>query len=86
MARDLGTVLGGQGRSNEAATRTDAAMNNLARKQAALADLEQELATELTQIDQTWRDKATTIETIDVALKKGDIRVTALALTWMPIT
>lgn len=85
MARDIGAALGGQGRSNEAATRTDAAMNNLARKQAALADLETDLATELAEIDQTWRDKAAAVETVEVGLKKGDIRVTALALAWMPV-
>ena len=85
MARDIGAALGGQGRSNEAATRTDAAMNNLARKQAALTDLEADLATELAEIDQTWRDKAAAVETVEVGLKKGDIRVTALALVWMPM-
>ena len=85
MARDLETALGGQGRQHEASTRTDAAMNNLARKQAALADLEQELARELVEIDATWAAKAAAVETVEVTSKKSDIRVTALALVWLPV-
>ena len=84
MARDLGTALGSQGRSNEASTRTDSAMNNLTRKQAALADLEQELAQDLAEIDAEWTAKAAVVETVEVTLRKSDIRVTALALVWMP--
>ena len=86
MARDLGTALGSQGRSTEASTRTDSAMNNMARKQAALADLEQDLATELAEIDATWTEKAAAVDTVEVSLKRSDIRVTALALAWLPVT
>ena len=90
----LGAVLGGRrsarsmsrgmGSTRQAESRTDAAMNNVARKQAALADLEHDLATELAAIDAEWTAKAAAVETVAVPLKKGDIRVTALALTWVP--
>jgi len=85
IARDIGSALGGQGRSKEASTRTDTARNNMARKQQALADLEQELAAELVEIDQTWQEKAAAVETVDVRLKRNDIRVSAFALVWMPV-
>ena len=91
----LGAVLGGRrsarsmsrglGSTRQAETRTDAAMNNMARKQAALADLERDLAQELADIDAGWAAKAAAVETVEVPLKKGDIRVTALSLTWLPV-
>jgi hypothetical protein len=85
MARDMGAVLGGQGRSTEAARRVDSARNQAQRKQDALATLEQDLATELAEIDATWTAKAAAVETVEVGLEKSDIRVTALALVWVPV-
>jgi hypothetical protein len=85
MARDVGAVLGGQGRSAEAARRVDSARNQAARRQDALATLEQDLATELTEIDATWAARAAAVETVDVGLEKSDIRVVALALVWVPV-
>jgi hypothetical protein len=92
----LGAVLGGRrsarsmsrgmGATRQAETRTDTAMNNVARKQAALADLEHDLATELAAIDAEWTTKAQAVETVEVPLKRSDIRVTALALTWLPVS
>ncbi|HEY8545892.1 MAG TPA: DUF87 domain-containing protein [Acidimicrobiales bacterium] len=91
----LGAVLGGRRRARsmargmtsarQAQARTEAAMNDEARKQAALAELERDLADELAAIDAEWREKAAAVETVDVALKKSNIRVTALALTWFPV-
>jgi hypothetical protein len=85
MARDVGAVLGGQGRSAEAARRVDSARNQAQRKQDTLATLEHDLATELAEIDATWTAKAAAIEAVDVGLEKSDIRVTALALVWVPV-
>lgn len=85
MARDMGAVLGGQGRSAEAARRVDSARNQAQRKEGALATLEHALATELAEIDSRWAEKAAAVETVEVGLEKSDIRVTALALVWTPI-
>jgi hypothetical protein len=84
MARDVGRVLTGRGRSGEAAQRVETARNRVDERQQALADLEADLATELTAIDDEWAAKAAEVETVDVPLEKGDIRVTSLVLAWVP--
>jgi len=80
----MGAVLGDQGRSAEAARRVDSARNQARRKQDSLATLEQDLATELAEIDTRWSDKAAAVETVAVGLERSDIRVTALAVVWVP--
>jgi hypothetical protein len=85
MAHDMGAVLGGQGRSAEAARRVDTARNQAQRRQDALATLEHDLAAELAEIDARADAKAAAVETVEVGLEKSDIRVTALALVWVPV-
>jgi hypothetical protein len=84
MARDMGRVLTGRSRSGEAAQRVETARNRVAEREQALADLEADLARDLTVIDDEWRAKAAEVETVDVPLEKSDIRVTALSLVWVP--
>ena len=84
MARDMGRVLTGQGRSDEAAQRVETAENRASERQQALTNLEADLAAELTAIDEEWNAKAAEIETVEVPLEKSDIRVTALSLVWVP--
>jgi Helicase HerA, central domain len=84
MARDVGRVLTGRSRSGEASQRVETARNRVADHQRALADLEADLARELTAIDDEWRAKAAEVENVDVPLEKSDIRVTALSLVWVP--
>jgi hypothetical protein len=84
MARDVGRVLTGRSRSDEASQRVDTAQNRVGERQQALADLEADLARDLTAIDDEWRAKAAQLETLEVPLEKSDIRVTALSLVWVP--
>ena len=84
MARDVGRVLTGRSRSGEAAQRVETAQNRASERQQALADLEADLAAELTAIDDEWNAKAAEIETVEVPLEKSDVRVTALSLVWVP--
>jgi hypothetical protein len=84
MARDVGRVLTGRSRSGEAAQRVETATNRMTERQQALAELEADLARELTAIDDEWRARAAEIETVDVPLEKRDIRMTSLALVWVP--
>ena len=84
MARDVERVITGRSRSGEAAQRVETAQNRVGERQQALADLEADLAAELTAIDDEWRAKAADVETVDVPLEKSDIRVTALSLVWVP--
>ncbi|HEY7071130.1 MAG TPA: DUF87 domain-containing protein [Acidimicrobiales bacterium] len=84
IARDLGRAMTGHGRSDQAAQRVRTAENRAQDRQEALADLEADLAQELTAIDDEWSAKATAVETVDVPLEKTDIRVTARFLVWIP--
>jgi hypothetical protein len=84
LARDLGRVLTGRSRGDEAAQRVQTADHRVRDKQAALAALEADLARDLTAIDDEWRAKAADVVSVDVPLEKSDIRVTSLSLVWVP--
>jgi hypothetical protein len=57
----------------------------VARLEADLAALETELAEEITEIDARWMDAAKQITTIEVPLERTDVKVTHLALAWLPV-
>ena len=84
MARDVGRVLTGRGRSGEASQRVETAQNRVEEREQALADLEADLAVDLTAIDDEWAAKAAEIETVDVPLERSDVKVTSLVLAWVP--
>jgi hypothetical protein len=85
MARDMGRVLTGQGRRDEAAQRVRTAENRAADRQEALTKLEADLARDLAAIDEKWAAKAAAIEPIEVPLERSDIRVTARCVVWIPV-
>lgn len=85
IASKMGTVTRRRGRTNEAAKRVEAARNRVHEKVEALADLEAELADELAVIADDWDAKATAIETLEVPLEKSDVKVSHLALVWIPV-
>jgi hypothetical protein len=85
MARDIGGVVRGQGRGREAAQRVSTAEARVEDKRDALAALEADLADELAALDATAREEAAAIEPVEVPLEKSDIRVTQLALVWIPV-
>jgi hypothetical protein len=80
-----GTAAGRRGRSRASEERVDAAENKVAGLHADLEDLEAELAEELTEIDARWMALAKDITTTSVALERTDVKVTQLALTWLPV-
>jgi hypothetical protein len=86
VARDIGSALGGSGRSAEASRRVESARNQIARKQEALATLQNDLADQLAEIDADWASKAAAVDTVEVSPRKSDIRVTVLTLLWIPVT
>ncbi len=49
-------------------------------------DLEDELRTDLEEINDRWEDAAVEIEPVDIGLEKNDISVTDLTLVWVPVT
>ena len=80
----LGTATGRRGRTRASEERVDAAENKVERLQASLADLEQDLAEDVTAIEARWTDAATDITSLRIPLEKTDVRVTQLVLAWLP--
>ena len=74
-----------RGRSSEAGQRAETASNRVEEKAQALADLEADMADELAAIAAEWDAKALAIEPLEVPLEKSDIRVSSLALVWIPV-
>ncbi len=88
----LGSILGKAGsaagrrtRSATADDRLDAAENKLEGLHRQLEDLEAELAQEVTDIDAKWMAMAKQITTLPVGLERTDVKVTQLALGWIPV-
>jgi hypothetical protein len=84
IARDVGRVVAGKGRSDEAAQRVRSARNREEDRVEALERLEADLARDLTAIDDEWDGRAAEVETVDVPLERSDLRVTARSLVWVP--
>jgi hypothetical protein len=53
-------------------------------KQAELAELESELASEIQAIADKWARAAADITPLSVALDKSDVRLRELFLAWLP--
>ena len=88
----LGSILGKAGsaagrrtRTAAAGDRLDAAENKLEGLHRQLEDLEAELTQEVTDIDAKWMSTAKNITTSSVALERADVKVTQLALVWIPV-
>jgi hypothetical protein len=84
IARSVGGMATRRSRTGEASQRVSAASNRVEEKAQALADLEADMADDLATIADEWDAKATAVEPLDVALEKSDIRLTDLALVWIP--
>ncbi|MGH9275883.1 MAG: hypothetical protein ACRDZU_14655, partial [Acidimicrobiales bacterium] len=85
IAGKVGQVARRRGRTSEAAKRVATASNRVEEKSQALLDLEADMADELAGIVDEWEARASNVQTIDVPLERSDIRVTTLALVWIPV-
>ena len=88
----LGSILGRAGgaagrrtRTAAAGDRLDAAENKLEGFHQQLEDLETELTQEVTDIDAKWMATAKNITALQVGLERTDVKVTQLALVWIPV-
>lgn len=81
----VGRAAGRSSKTSAAASRVAAAKNKVARLEAQLADVEHELTEELAEIDARWRSDAAMIDTMSIGLEKTDMKVTHLALVWIPV-
>jgi hypothetical protein len=81
----LGRAVGRSGKTSAAGSRVEAAKSKVARLEGQLADIEAELVEDLTEIDAAWKAKAADITTMSIGLEKSDVKVTHLALAWVPV-
>ena len=65
--------------------RLDAAENKLEALHQQLEELEVELTQEVTDIDAMWMATAKNISVLQVGLERTDVKVTQLALVWIPV-
>ena len=72
-------------RTAAAGDRLDAAENKLEGLHRQLEDLEAELTQEVTDIDAKWMATAKNVTDVKVGLERTDVKVTQLALVWIPV-
>lgn len=82
----LGRAVGRRSKTGAAGERVEEARNKIDRLEDELADIEAELAEELTEIDARWTDKAKQVTSMEVPLEKSDVKVTSLVLGWVPVS
>jgi len=82
--RALGGAASRRGMTTRAAERKRSAEEKVELAEADLADLEQEILDEVTELDESWAQKAESIETVPIRLEASDVRVVETALVWVP--
>jgi hypothetical protein len=80
-----GSAAGRRSRTAAAGDRVDAAHNKAEGLHQQLEDLDAELTQEITAIDAKWMAAAKNITTSPVSLERTDVKVTQLALVWIPV-
>jgi Helicase HerA, central domain len=80
----LGRAAGRTGKTSAAGSRVDAAQGKVERLGVQLEEVEAELAGELTEIGDRWTKMAGAVTTTSIALERSDVKVTQLALAWIP--
>lgn len=70
---------------NSDGERVDEAKGKIGRIDVQLAKLDADLVTEITTIEARWSAAAGAITTVPVSLERTDVRVTQLALAWVPV-
>ena len=81
-----GAAAGRRGSTNAAGKRVEAADNKRELLTEDLAELESELETEIAEIDARWMDTAKAIEATRIGLEATDVKVTQIALAWIPVS
>ena len=71
--------------SSGAAARVDRARQQVEAKADDLAELEDDLAGRLLELDERWTARADAVEPVEVGLEKADITVHDLRLVWLPV-
>jgi hypothetical protein len=81
---DAGTAARRRGTTSAAGSRVDAAENKVDRLADQLAELEADAAADVAEIAEKWDSLAEKVTTLEVGLERTDVKVTHLALAWIP--
>ncbi len=82
---DAGTAARRRGSTSASDRRVDAAENKVARLVEQYDELEIELDDDVTAITERWDAAAAAITSMTVGLERTDVKVTHLALAWLPV-
>ena len=85
MLGDAGTAARRRGSTSASGRRVDAAENKAARLSDQLAELEADVAADIADIAEKWDTLAANVTTLAVGLERTDVKVTHLALAWLPV-
>lgn len=86
VAADLRRAANNRGQTRRTNQRLDTAQDQVVDAVDDLAVLEDELATDLLDIDHRWMVAAGQITDVDVRLEKSDVTVESAILVWVPTT
>jgi hypothetical protein len=84
ITASIGSAASRRGVSARAEERRRTAEAKVEQKTDELADLEQELLDEIAEIDASWQERAADVETVSIRPEAADVRVSELALLWVP--
>jgi hypothetical protein len=82
---DAGTAARRRGTTSAADQRVATARNKVTRLDSQIAELEQELESEVAAITTRWAAIANGITNLRVGLEKTDVKVTQICLAWIPV-
>jgi hypothetical protein len=80
----IGSAASRRGMSARAAERRTSAQAKAEATRDDLAELEQEILDEVTEIDERWKATAGEIDTLSIRLEATDVRVLETRLVWVP--
>jgi hypothetical protein len=83
MAGALSGAASRRGMSSRAAERKETAEQKVEATKDDLAELEQEIADEISEIDERWRGAAAEVDTLSIRLEATDVRVVETRLVWV---
>jgi Helicase HerA, central domain len=81
----LGQAAKRRAASQKASERAELAKQAVSDDEAAMKELEEELASDLAALSDQHADSADSIEEIEIPLEKSDVKVRELKLVWLPI-
>ena len=84
MAGAISSAASRRGMSVRAGERKETAEGKVEATKDDLAELEQEIAGEVAEIDERWRAVAAEVDTLSIRLEATDVRVVETRLVWVP--